>query len=75
MNIDEFLTFTAAEFQLKRNELSISTEFRNLPFWSSLNALIFISAIHDESGVLLSSSDLSKSKTLGDLFTMIQSSK
>lgn len=68
----DFLRFTAKEFQVEYSSLSLQTEYRNLPGWSSLNALIFISAIHDEYGVLVSSTDLSKSKTLGDLIAIIQ---
>ena len=71
----KFLSFTSKEFQVQDGSTSLSTEFRDLPNWSSLNALIFISAINDAFGVLISSTDLSKSKTLGDLFTIIQSSK
>ena len=70
----KFLSFTSKEFQVQDGSTSLSTEFRDLPNWSSLNALIFISAINDAFGVLISSTDLSKSKTLGDLFTIIQSS-
>ncbi|MDB4061271.1 acyl carrier protein [Vicingaceae bacterium] len=71
----KFLSFTSKEFQVQDGLPSMATEFRDLPNWSSLNALIFISAINDAFGVLISSTDLSKSKTLGDLFTIIQSSK
>ena len=69
-----FLSFTSKEFQVEVGSLSLQTEYRNLPNLSSLNALIFISAINDEYNVLISSTDLSMSKTLGDLFTIIQSS-
>jgi acyl carrier protein len=67
-----FLQFTAKEFLVENGTLSLQTKFRNLPNWSSLNALIFISAVHDFYGVLISSADLSKSKTLGDLFNMVK---
>ncbi|MFT4755522.1 MAG: acyl carrier protein [Vicingaceae bacterium] len=70
----KFLEFTSKEFQVNNKELNFESEFRELPNWSSLNALIFISAINDSYGVLISSTDLSKSKTLGDLFAMIQKS-
>jgi acyl carrier protein len=68
----DFLRFTAKEFQVEYSSLSLQTEYRSLPSWSSLNALIFISAINDEYGVLISSTDLSNSKTLGELFAIIQ---
>jgi|AntAceMinimDraft_5_1070358.scaffolds.fasta_scaffold191716_2 acyl carrier protein len=68
----DFLNFTSKEFQVEHSVLSSQTEYRNLPNWSSLHALLFISAINDAYGVLISSNELSKSKTLGDLFDMIQ---
>lgn len=73
-NFDDlaFLTFASNEFMVEFDSLSLNTEFRNLPSWSSLNALIFISAINDKYGVLISSTDLSNSKNLGDIFTIIQ---
>jgi acyl carrier protein len=70
----EFINFTAREFQLKPNELDLSDEFRNLRNWSSLNALIYISAINDNYGVLISSTELSKSKTLENLYHLIEAS-
>ena len=70
----KFLEFTSKEFQVNNKELNFESEFRELPNWSSLNALIFISAVNDAYGVLISSTNLSKSKTLGDLFAMIQKS-
>lgn len=74
LNVNEFLIFTAEEFKIKPNELIVTDQFRNLPGWSSLNALIFISAINESYGVLISSSDLSKSKTLEDLYHLIEAS-
>ncbi len=74
LNELDFLSFTSGEFQVEQSVLSLQTEYRSLPNWSSLNALIFISAINDVYGVLISSTDLSQSKTLGDLFAMIQTS-
>ena len=72
MSTADFLNFTALEFQVAENAISLSTEFRNFSAWSSLNALIFISNIHDKYGVLISSVDLAKSKNLNDIFDLIQ---
>ena len=72
MDIKEFLAFTAAEFQEEKNSLLLSTRFRDLSSWSSLNALIYISNIHDKYGVYLSSVELSKSNDLNDILNLIQ---
>lgn len=67
----EFLAFTSKEFQIESDSLNLKTEYRSLANWSSLNALIFVAAIHDKYGVLITSSELSKSKTLRDLYALI----
>ncbi|MFT6166582.1 MAG: acyl carrier protein [Vicingaceae bacterium] len=72
MDIKEFLAFTAAEFQEEKDSILLSTQFRDLSSWSSLNALIYISNIHDRYGALLSSVELSKSNVLNDIFNLIQ---
>jgi len=45
--------------------------FKNIPTWSSLNALLYLARIHNETGVLLSSTELSELNTLRDLFDQI----
>lgn len=71
---EEFLNFTANEFQLNKNSISLSTEFREINSWSSLNALVYISSIHDSYSVLISSEKLAKSRTLRDIYNIITSS-
>ena len=53
------------------NKVNLSIKFRELDNWSSLNALILISRINEETGVIISASDLSNLITVGELFTFI----
>lgn len=70
-NKKEFLQFTATELMISVDSLSMGTEFRKIPTWSSLNALIYVSRINEESGVLISANDLVSSKTLEDIYRLI----
>ncbi len=72
MNISKFLSFTASEFHCDQTLLTSETPIRELPNWNSLNALVFISEIKREFGVILSSKDLTKVVTLQDLYDLIQ---
>jgi len=68
---DHFLRFTATELQVNPTQLSADTEFRNIITWSSLNALLFISRINEETNVLISAADLAACKTIGDIHHLI----
>jgi acyl carrier protein len=67
---EEFLTFAKTELNVM-DDISLDTAFRKLPIWSSLNALILISRIHEETGILISSSELASMITFGDIFDKI----
>lgn len=67
-----FLTFTSNELMVPLDAINFETEFRSISSWSSLNALIYISRINEESDVFISSSDLAKLKTIGDIHDLIQ---
>ncbi len=70
---DEFLHIVASELSVVDNPLSADTEFRKLPVWSSLNALLLISRINDDYGVFISSADLAAIRTLDELYHLIAS--
>lgn len=61
------------EFQIAYSDLTDDTLFRDFDNWSSLSALIFISAITEQTGIFISSSDLSKWQTLADIQQFIDS--
>lgn len=69
-NPTDFLHFIKSELSLNV-DISLETPFRNIAKWSSLNALIIISRIHEETGVIISSSDLATMNTFGDIYHKI----
>lgn len=75
MDINVFLNKFAEEIGCERAGISSETRFRTLPTWSSLQALMALSMIEEEFGVLLKSEDFKKSETLGDIFEIIVSKK
>lgn len=70
-NKNSFLDFVASELMISKTEIDFETEFRKIPTWSSLNALIFISRINEELDVLISSSDLASIKTIDEIYNLI----
>lgn len=71
MSFLEFIQLTAEELLTDFNVLKPETQFRTLPNWSSLNALLLISKINEKTGVFISSADLSELNTLEDIYTLI----
>lgn len=71
MNPDEFIGFAATELLVSADELALETVFREIRTWSSLNALVFISRINEETDILISASDLAACKTLRDIHQLI----
>lgn len=68
---DNFLQFTATELMIPIEKISFETKFRQISTWSSLNALIYISRINEETNVLISANDLVKSETIEDIYQLI----
>lgn len=68
---NSFLDFVASELMISNTEIDFETEFRKIPTWSSLNALIFISRINEDLDVLISSSDLASIKTIDEIYNLI----
>lgn len=68
---DNFLQFTATELMIPKAKISFETKFRQISTWSSLNALIYISRINEETNVLISTNDLVKSETIEDIYQLI----
>lgn len=68
---DDFLAFTAQELIVPKEKITLDVQFRELENWNSLNALIYISRINEETGVIISSTDLSNLKTIEDVYTLV----
>jgi acyl carrier protein len=71
MNQEDFIQFTAKELMTDPQKLRLESRFRDLPRWSSLNALIYISRIREEFKVTISSRQLAESVTLGDIYQLV----
>jgi acyl carrier protein len=69
MTLEHFLDFCQDELDCEG--LTAQTEFRTLPTWSSLNALLFIARINEEYHVLVSAADLLNSSSLGDIYQLV----
>lgn len=69
--LNDFIEFSEQEL-MPKEEIQADMAFRELSTWSSLNALIFVSSIHEQTGVLISSEDLASCISFKDLFEYIQ---
>jgi acyl carrier protein len=72
-NEKTFLEFTANELMVSLDEINLETEFRSISSWSSLNALIYISCINEETEVFISSTDLAQLISIKDIYNLVLS--
>lgn len=72
MSEKEFLFFTAQEFNVEENSINLSTNFKNLSVWNSLNALIYIASINEKYNILISSNELASSNSLKELYELLK---
>jgi acyl carrier protein len=74
MNMEEFIKHIEAEFDdLKPGVLKPESNFRESFEWNSINALILIAMVKTEYDVTLTADDLIKSKTVRDIYTLVES--
>jgi len=74
MNIETFIKQIEDEFDdLKPGALKPETPFREKFEWNSINALILIAMVKTEYDVTITADDLIKSKTLQDIYYIIES--
>lgn len=71
--LTDFIDFLESELLLSKGEVHATAEIRSLRTWGSLNALILISRINDETTILLTAGDLAACKTVSDLHQLIVS--
>ena len=73
MEIKEFIQKIEVEFEeLELGTLKEDTDFRALDEWSSMHALIIIALIDVEYEVVVNGEDLSKIRTVRELFDMVK---
>ncbi len=74
MNIEEFIKQIEGEFDdLKPGVLKPDSKFREVFEWNSINALILIAMVKTEYDVTLTADDLVKSKTVKDIYSVVES--
>jgi acyl carrier protein len=74
MNQNEFLDLIADELLIAPNSITLETEFRQIPTWTSLNSLLVISKIHEVTGIMVSAKFIAESTTLSDIYQLVQHS-
>lgn len=73
MDVNEFIKKIEAEFEdLEPGKLKPESNFRDMFEWNSVNALILIALVNAEYNVVITGDDLRKSKTVNDIFKIIQ---
>jgi acyl carrier protein len=73
MNIEEFIKHIEGEYDdLKPGVLKPNSIFREVFEWNSINALILIAMVKTEYDVTLTADDLIKSKTVSDIYSIIE---
>ena len=73
MNIDTLIKQIEDEFDdLKPGVLKSDSQFRDTFEWNSINALILIAMVKTEYDVTLTADDLIKSKTVHDIYSLIE---
>ena len=74
MNIEEFIKQIEGEFDdLKPGILKPDSKFREVFEWNSINALILIAMVKTEYDVTITADDLIASKTVKDIYSIIES--
>lgn len=72
MNIEEFIQNVTDQFD-EPVEFRPETRFRELDAWSSLVALLIITMVDDEYGIVLPPEEMRKTMTIQELFDLVQS--
>ena len=74
MKVEDFILKLEQEFEdLPKGKLKPDTDYREVFEWNSVNALILIALVNTEYDVIINADDLRSSKTVNDLFKIIQS--
>jgi acyl carrier protein len=74
MTLNEFTQLLEKEFEdIPPGTLTPQTNYRDIPNWSSMHALIIIAFVDTNFGVELTASDLKNTQTIQDLYSVIQS--
>lgn len=76
MLLEEFVTKLESEFEdMPKGTLKPDTDYRSIKGWSSMHALIIIAFIDITFNITLNGTDLKSTKTVGDLYNLVQQKK
>ena len=76
MDANDFIKNFAAQFdETDASEFTLKTRFRELDEWSSLNALAILNMIGKKYSVILKPEEMKPTKTVQELFDLVQSKK
>ena len=74
MNVEDFIAQIEEEFDdLEPGTLNAESKFREMFEWNSIYALILIALVKTEYDVAVNAEDISKAKTVNDLYAVIAS--
>ena len=73
MDINSFIENFADQFEMLETTLTPQTKFRELPEWTSLEALLIITMIDDEYEVVLQPDEMRKTNTIQELYDLVAS--
>lgn len=74
MDMNEFIAHFAEQFEnTDASVFTPETRFRELEEWCSLIALLVISMVDDEYGVVLPPEEMRKTQTIQELYDLVQS--
>jgi acyl carrier protein len=74
MDIQQFIELFAEQFdEIDITLLKPETRFRELEEWSSLVALLVITMVDEEYGVVLPPDEMRQTQTIQELFNLVQS--
>lgn len=74
MNIEEFISHLEEEYEdIPKGVLKPESNFREIFEWNSINALILIAMVKTEYDVTVNAQDIAESKTIQDLYRIIES--
>jgi len=73
MKIEDFITHIEEEFDdIEPGTLKPESIFREVFEWNSINALILIAMVKTEYDVAINAEDIAKSKTVQDIYSIIE---
>lgn len=73
MDIQSFIQNVTDQFQSLSQELTPETRFRELDEWSSLEALLIITMVDDEYGIVLPPDEMRQTNTIQELYDLVAS--